>query len=638
MAGKRVFVVVWSVLAALKIALVIVLPLFGDEAFYWWESRHPAWSYSDLPPLTAWLIALGSAWIPGEIGVRLPFLLLGLWLPWQLRGMARRWYGDDVGWQAGLLALLMPISALLGVLALPDVVMAVATLATVDALVRAGQSSRVREWLLLGVWLAIGVLCHYRFLAVPLVLAIMMWVLPTLRRQVTQPGPWLAALIAAVGVLPLVIFNLGNDLTGLRFQFVDRHPWAWQWSGLWQIPEQLLIASPVLLLLLGWFASKCLRRMGAGNAPSPGAAGYAGNAALAEVDGPSGKGFGAERIVVPFACTLWLLFFVLGFFADSTRFRWHWPLPALLLLLPLLAARWSTFVRAWRIAALVPAVAISTSWLAWLALAARPDAAGSLAGKLFPDNFTGWREVAGWLAEADDGTGPVVVDNFMLAAELAFYAPESVRQRLRVLDDPRNQRHGRAAQLHLWSLDEAALANEPARPGWIVVEEGARRFSDRFAWYQSICQRFAGLKLDDVLDLHDGRRRFVRWRHDGYRMQDHCDQPAAIPPLGWFEVQHAASGAPDRLGGWAVQSGLGIERIELLLDGVRLAHVARDREVRWVEDRWGETGDPAGRLVGFGFDLNALALPAGRHRLDVRAIRSDGRSWPIASEWIVIAR
>ena len=48
------------VLSAVKLWIACTLSPFGDEAFYWQESRHPAWGYSDLPPLTAWLVRLGE--------------------------------------------------------------------------------------------------------------------------------------------------------------------------------------------------------------------------------------------------------------------------------------------------------------------------------------------------------------------------------------------------------------------------------------------------------------------------------------------------------------------------------------------------------------------------------------------------
>ena len=50
---RTAFWVVWAVLLVVKIVLAAQLAPFGDEAWYWQESRHPAWGYSDLPPLTA---------------------------------------------------------------------------------------------------------------------------------------------------------------------------------------------------------------------------------------------------------------------------------------------------------------------------------------------------------------------------------------------------------------------------------------------------------------------------------------------------------------------------------------------------------------------------------------------------------
>ena len=92
--------------AIVKFLLAWRLPLFVDEAFYVWESRHLAWAYSDLPGLTAWLIRAGTT-LGGqaELAVRLPFLLIGASLPWWVVRLAARWFGEEQGWRAGLLAL-----------------------------------------------------------------------------------------------------------------------------------------------------------------------------------------------------------------------------------------------------------------------------------------------------------------------------------------------------------------------------------------------------------------------------------------------------------------------------------------------------------------------------------------------------
>jgi len=112
--AKQVFIGAWLLLCMLKLVLAARLPLFVDEAFYWQEGRHLAWAYSDLPGLTAWLARLGVA-MGGDhpLALRLPFLLLGAWMPWLVVRMTAREFDVEAGWRAGLLALLLPLAGLL---------------------------------------------------------------------------------------------------------------------------------------------------------------------------------------------------------------------------------------------------------------------------------------------------------------------------------------------------------------------------------------------------------------------------------------------------------------------------------------------------------------------------------------------
>src|SRR5690606_27996635 len=154
-----------------------------DEAFYWEEGMHPAWAYSDLPALTAWLIRLGV-----EVGgnnafsVRLPFLLLAATVPWLVARISAREFGAAAGWQAGSFAMLLPLAGTLGLLAVPDVAMAVATLLCMDAGTRLlrGVSAGAAVELALG--LGLGALTHYRFIAVLAVGAVALLLLPEGRR------------------------------------------------------------------------------------------------------------------------------------------------------------------------------------------------------------------------------------------------------------------------------------------------------------------------------------------------------------------------------------------------------------------------------------------------------------------------
>src|SRR5690606_39751939 len=136
---RVVFIALWACVSLLKVAMAARLPLFVDEAFYWQESRHLSWAYSDLPGLTAWLIRLGGVGfgdlMPGRspLALRAPFLLIAAALPWLVVRIAAREFEPRHAWLAGIAALLLPLAGSLGLLALPDVPMALATLLCVDA-------------------------------------------------------------------------------------------------------------------------------------------------------------------------------------------------------------------------------------------------------------------------------------------------------------------------------------------------------------------------------------------------------------------------------------------------------------------------------------------------------------------------
>src|SRR5690606_1589511 len=81
--ARSAFLVLFALVMALKLLVAVRLPAFVDEAFYWLEGQHLAPAYSDLPGLTAWLTRLGVALVGNnELGLRLPFLLMGAAVPW----------------------------------------------------------------------------------------------------------------------------------------------------------------------------------------------------------------------------------------------------------------------------------------------------------------------------------------------------------------------------------------------------------------------------------------------------------------------------------------------------------------------------------------------------------------------------
>ncbi|MGN2247377.1 ArnT family glycosyltransferase [Frateuria sp. GZRR35] len=496
----------------LKCIVAATMSPFGDEAFYWLESRHPAWGYSDLPPLTAWLIWLGERVAGhGLIGMRWPFLLLGSALPWMIVAFGRRAFDARIGWQAGLLCLALPLAGTFGVMAMPDVPLTLAITVALYALLRAMDEDRLRDWLLLGIALAVAWLTHYRAAMAMLAGLLLLVFTPRGRAQWRRPGLWLALAVAALGLVPLIVSNWRQHGAGLAFQLVERNPWSFHADALVQPLEQAIACTPVLYVALLWALWQCWRRRGQG--------------APWDLLAWTSLGF-----LVPY--------FVFGLFADDLRFRAHWPLPGYLPLLAALPALCRGASRGWRTTAVAGGVLGGLGallGLGYLALAASPQGVDVLASsKAFPTNFVGWRESAAQartLLERKDAV--LVADNFMLAAELEF---QLGNRPVYSLDSTLNVKHGRAPQLAIWRRDEAGLHAAHAGAPMLLVVSEVMRERERLERLGAICGSIAAPRLVTRRVLFDGRKSFAYYRG---RVPAEASTPLADPTqcLFWRNAQ-----------------------------------------------------------------------------------------------------
>jgi 4-amino-4-deoxy-L-arabinose transferase-like glycosyltransferase len=508
---RTAFWIVWTALLVAKIVLATHLAPFGDEAWYWQESRHLAIGYSDLPPLTAWLIAAGEALFGhGGLAMRAPFLALGALLPLVVVRIARDLFDETDAWRAGLLALGLPLLGTLGIFALPDVPLTFASALALLAIERAARMHSLRDWALLGVALAFAWLAHYRA-AMLLASGFVFFALTSRGRALWRdPGLWLALAIMGLGIAPTIVFNATHHWAALDFQLVQRNPWRFHADALVQPLEQALVCTPLVYALLLWALWKIWKRR---------------------------QQAAPWDLFLCCAAVPVIAYFVLGLFADDTRFRAHWPLPGylpLLIALPLLL-REAKISAGFRIAAFALLASGSAIAFTYLGMAALPGGADALARmKAFPQQFVGWREAAAetrtLLAQPRFAGSVLAADNFMLAAELDF-ALEASRP-VYTLDHPINTKHGRAPQLAIWQRDEAGLHTLTGRQVLLVVEPGARRERERAQWLDTLCSRLADLEPVARLDAYGGRKRY-RWYEGAVsataRIESNPDCVAAKP-------------------------------------------------------------------------------------------------------------
>ena len=593
--AQTTFLVLWTLVTAAKVLIAARLPLFVDEAFYWQEGQHLAAAYSDLPGLTAWLTRLGTE-LGGQhvLALRAPFLVLAALLPWLIGHIAARWFGEAAGWRAASLTVLMPLAGSLGILALPDVPMAFATVLCLDAGARLLREIDATSAAELALGLAIGALSHYRFIGVIGVGLVALLLLADGRRVLRDPRVWVALALGIAAWAPLIAWNLENADAGLRFQLVDRHPWSFQGAGVWFLAVQAALVTPLLFVALVQVFVRAFR---------------------------GGHGMPAQwRYFGLLGGVSTLGFFALGFFADVERVSFHWPLPGYLPLLIAVPALLRAWPRGWRVATWLLAGAGLLLVLSYYLVLSTPQwRARFAAEKFYPANFAGWDElelaVREERAKLPAGAG-LLADNFKSGAELGFALGDP---RIPVLDHPLNHKHGRAPQLRLWGLQSDGSRD---RPTLLVVGSGDVQYKSLLQYYHQLCAKVGPLPPPRVVNVDHGHQRFLIFQLPAQKAAGACVAPA----FAWIDspASKTAVGRAFEVAGWAFKDGVGLERVEVLLDGRVVAQARYGEPSPDTAAYWKVSTDPNHPAVGFSARLDTATIKPGRHWLGLRLHGRDG--------------
>jgi 4-amino-4-deoxy-L-arabinose transferase-like glycosyltransferase len=269
----RAWIAALAALTLIRLAVAYALPLSPDEAYYWVWSRALAPGYLDHPPMVALWIRAGT-WLAGDgaFGIRLlgPLAIaLGSVL---LADAGERLFP---GRRAGLVAAaLLNATLLLGVGAVtmtPDTPLLffwVAALWALARLLRDGHGAWLLAFGLFG-----GLALDSKYTAVFLGLGVLLWLLivPTARAWLRTPYPWLAALIAAAGFAPVVVWNASHDWVSFVRQGGRTGAWdparAVQFLGE-LIGGQIGLATPLIFVILAGGVAMAVRRTWRGRDPA----------------------------------------------------------------------------------------------------------------------------------------------------------------------------------------------------------------------------------------------------------------------------------------------------------------------------------------------------------------------------------
>jgi 4-amino-4-deoxy-L-arabinose transferase-like glycosyltransferase len=389
-----------AVLTLLRLVVAAWTPLAPDEAYYWVWSRALAAGYLDHPPMVALWIRAGTALLGDtELGVRLfgPLATAaGSLLLWRA--------AEDLlpGRGAGVAAVVLANATLLfGVGAAtmtPDTPLLFFWTAALFGCGRLLATGRARWWAVIG--LAAGLAMASKYTAALFVPAVLIWLLavPSLRPWLRRPAPWLAALVGLAVFAPVLVWNAGHHWASFARQGGRLGDWqpgrAAQFVGE-LLGGQIGLATPLLALMFAAGLVVALRRAWAGE---------------------TGWTLLAALLALP---SLVFLQHALG-----DRVQSNWPS----VLYPQAAIAAAGLGGRWRgLRAPAAGLGFLLTVLIWVQ--------GLWSPLTFPDHWDvtlmrvgGWGGMARDVAAAAraDGTDYVVVDNYGLAAELAWRMPPGI--------------------------------------------------------------------------------------------------------------------------------------------------------------------------------------------------------------------
>jgi 4-amino-4-deoxy-L-arabinose transferase-like glycosyltransferase len=255
--------------AVLWITAALVIPPFPDEMYYWEWSRHLAAGYFDHPPAIAWLIRGGTLLLGSTaIGIRLPSIICGMIAALGVQASASEIGGVETKERAAAIFVALPLLSGVFILATPDAPLLAAVSWALYAVLRANRPDQppaaiLRWWLVAGALLGAGFLSKYTLVLVPAGVALAAALNRPLRRLYATPGPYLAVLLAALVIVPLLAWNASHDWLSFRFQLAHGLGAPRGGSALDRevsfLGGQVALASPILFAMLVWATSKALR-------------------------------------------------------------------------------------------------------------------------------------------------------------------------------------------------------------------------------------------------------------------------------------------------------------------------------------------------------------------------------------------
>ena len=310
---NKYLVFLLGISALVRAVFAAVLEFGNDEVYYWTYALYPDWSHFDHPPMVGWFIQLFSCNLlfTSEFFLRLSsvvFMTLNTYLIYLIGKQVK---DERTGFYAALLYTASIYAFVItGIFILPDTPLVVFIFLAVLQFIKYFQNEKNKHLVLAGLFAGLAMLSKYS--GVFIWVGVGLYVIFYSRKEFKNPFLYISALISAVCMLPVLLWNLNNEFISFTFHgdrvgfFGDFHPEYF----LVEIMGELLYNNPVnyILTIIALVAL------------------FKGNKFISDMP---------KRLLL---CLTLPLIFLFWFFSLTRQILPHWTAPSFVLLLVLVAA------------------------------------------------------------------------------------------------------------------------------------------------------------------------------------------------------------------------------------------------------------------------------------------------------------
>jgi hypothetical protein len=630
----RVVIAVGAVFALWKLVIALTGNVIWEEGHFAVLGQRPDLAYPDIPagwPLLARLCTTLFGW--SAAAIRVPGLIIAETIPLAVYWLARGVVSHREALWAALIAIIVPALGMSGTIFYPEEALQIALAVMLGAIIRAMRAERTADalkfWALAGIAGGIGLFVHFRFVlaGVGVLLFLLAW--PSGRRQWLKPGLWLAAALAALGLLPGLIYNLREHWPALAYQVANRPTYRFKPGWLLTFFEnQLGLATPTFMIAFGGAARRAWTQV-------------------------REQGDGAYALLLSVAGVIFGVYAILSLF--DSQVMPHWPFLAYVAMAPLAPGVLTRFVdrassfgarrlRMGLIALFGPVFAVL----------------GAIGGTLFEEGwahadkvpaayrpylFTRLEDWTRMQAPVDQalvfarqrfpGAAPVVASAGHISA-LRLEFPAGKGRFVYALDEPYDDFTRFSVIRKAWGLDEAGLRQDHAGGAAVLVlPEPSYLYNTpgEMAFRRRLCGEFGDVRSAGFSELPPGKvaielytARVLPAVSAGVAAKTGCP---LFPRLYIGQPTRAAAlrTGHDVGGLFGLASDpKGVTKVEMLLDGKPVSQGQYGQAPSASPAPPELADDPNYPRLWFSYGLPAAALTPGEHRLQIRAITADGRT------------